>query len=108
MLAAIFLGWLLPAHALSIDVSPHVAMEPVRASIIVRIARNSENRGLYVTADGYRSSFVQLDGEFAPAILEIEWAAVPAGDYDITARVVSSTDLLASAHTKLRVIGRGE
>lgn len=108
-ITALMLGWLLllNAHAVSVDVSPHVAMEPAHASIIVRVPRHPENRGLYVVADGYRSSFVQLDGEFAPAILEIQWAAVPAGDYDITARVVSNTALLASAHTNLRVIGRG-
>lgn len=103
------LGWLLLTvpKAVSIDVSPHVAIEPARALILVRVPRNPENRGLYVMADGYRSSFVQIDGEEAPAIFQMIWTAVPAGDYHIWAVVVSSTRTLARARTRLRVIGRG-
>ena len=96
---------LLSVRPVAIAVSPRVAFAPASVRVTVTVQPNAENRGLYVDASGYRSSFVQLNGEQAPITTYIEWKAVPPGDYTVSADVVSNTQTLGHAATTLRVLG---
>lgn len=100
----------LALQPVTVDIYPHVAIEPADVRISVRVRPNPENRGLYVEADGsmYRASFIQLDGDEAPISYQINWPAFSAGEYTIRASVSSNVRVLARDTTTLKVLGRGE
>ncbi len=105
---ALFVYLALALKPVTVDVSPHIAFAPASVRVTVRVRPNAENRGLYVEAEGggYRSSFIQLEGEDSPITFGIDWPALEAGDYDIRASVSSNVKVLAVDHTAVKVLGR--
>lgn len=101
---------LLAIRPVTVDVSPHVAFAPASVVVSIRVEPNAENRDLIVEASGgdYRRSDVQLEGDRAPIRHTIQWKGLGAGEYHVSASVVSRTYLLGRATTNLRVIGRDE
>jgi hypothetical protein len=70
--------------------------------IRARVEPNADNRVLTIVADGpdfYRRSDVPLDGEEAPRTVELSFRDVPAGDYEVSA-------ILTTTSTRPRVTAR--
>ena len=110
MSAILAWGWLAMVllRPLTIQVTPRFAFAPASVRVTVRVQPHPDNSGVYVTASGYRSSFIQLEGDAAPITNYIEWRSVPAGDYVVTASLISNVAILAHATTTLRVVVREE
>ena len=73
---------------LSLRVTPNVSSAPSTVIVKATIAKNSENRWLYVEADSggfYRSSAIELDGENAPLVTEVSLKNLPGGKYTVSA-----------------------
>ena len=73
---------------LSMRVSPAVAFAPANLNVRMTIASDSENRAIEIVAesgDFYRSSELQLDGEFAPKTNIFEFRSLPMGEYAVRA-----------------------
>jgi hypothetical protein len=92
---------------LTLQVSPHVAMAPARVVIRARVARDAENRAIEIVADSekfFRSSYIQLDGERAPAVTEVALRDLPGGEYQVSVSLFGSNGVRASATKPLRVV----
>jgi hypothetical protein len=66
---------------------PSVAVEPAVLTIRTVIEAAAENRALQIvaqSADYYRSSVIQLDGDKAPRLSVVEFKNLPTGIYDVT------------------------
>lgn len=73
---------------LSLRVTPNVSSAPSTVRVKATVTKNTENRWLHVEADSgsfFRSSDIQLDGENAPLVTEIELRSLPSGEYTVTA-----------------------
>ena len=102
MRAQVFTFGLLLSSALSLNagerlaivVSPRHSFAPASLVVRVHITPDVANRALEVvaeSADYYRSSRIQLDGESAPATSLLEFRSLPGGDYDVRATLIDST-----------------
>ena len=91
----------------SLRVNPSVSVAPTVLAIRVSVAPQSENRALEIIVDSsdfYRLSRVQLDGEHAPTVNTLRIDSVPAGDYEVTATVISADGKrakMARAHVEV-------
>ena len=79
----------------------HVA----RAEVIVQaiVERAADNRAIEVvaeSADFYRSSTTELDGDQAPRLTSVSFRRVPAGIYDVTVRVLDVNGRSVANETK--------
>lgn len=73
---------------LAIRVTPNVSSAPSTVIVRATVARNSDNRWLYVEADSgefFRSSVIQLDGDRAPIVTEFRLPNLPGGNYTVVA-----------------------
>jgi hypothetical protein len=90
------LGTALPLGAterVTMTVSPTQSFAPSDMVVRVHVAPDSANRALVIVADSadyYRSSVVQIDGESGPRMIVLELRSVPGGDYQIRAAVVDA------------------
>ena len=78
---------------LSLRVTPNVSSAPGNVIVKATVAKNAENRWLYIEADSgsfYRSSAIQLDGDKAPAVMEVRLSNLPSGEYSVSAMVRTS------------------
>ena len=78
---------------LSMRVTPKMALEPAFVTVRTVVEANAENRLLEVvaeSADYYRSSAIQLDGESAPRLNVFELKNLPTGTYDVTSVLVGT------------------
>jgi hypothetical protein len=85
-------------QSLTLNVTPAKSFAPAVVRIRARVEPNADNRRLSVVADGpsmYRSSEIPLDGADAPRMVELSFAGLPGGDYEIS---VVLTD--ASGHSR--------
>ena len=93
---------------LRIAVSPQQSFAPSNLRVRVRIEPNADNRTLAVianSADFYRSSEVQLDGEAAPRTITIEFRDMPGGSYEVSSQVRDQSGRrLAYASQEVNVI----
>jgi len=88
----------------------HFFAEPATVQITVAIEPASNQRLLRVSADGasyYRASEVTLDGERDKRLHVVEFRNLPAGDYMLTAEVMSSDAILGKATQGLVVTSTG-
>ena len=72
-------------------VSPSQSFAPSDMVVRVHVAPDAANRALVIVADSadyYRRSVVQIDGESGPRIIVLELRSVPGGDYQIRAAVM--------------------
>lgn len=93
--------WLLSANevtvndAVSVSVSPRVAQEPAQITVRVFVEPDPDNRALEVVAESanfFRRSHVQLDGDRSARTNVFEYHGLPAGDYDVRAVLVEQDD----------------
>jgi hypothetical protein len=89
-LTLIFAGPLQSEDAVEIDIRPAFTTAPGTFRVLVRIAPHEDNRELIIEADSadfYRASHVQVDGEDAARTYPLWLKGLPAGHYTITARL---------------------
>jgi len=81
------------AERVTMTVSPPQSFAPSDMVVRVHVVPDAANRALVIVADSadyYRSSVVQIDGESGPRIIVLELRSVPSGDYQIRAAVVDA------------------
>jgi len=79
---------------ITMRVSPAVAFAPANLVVRATIESDSQNRAVVVTADSadfYRASEVQLDGEQAPRTNTFEFHSLPQGSYEVRATLIGAS-----------------
>ena len=98
-------------QAISIKVRPAVTTFKGSAHLRLLVARDESNRELIWEVDGpsfYRSSTMQLDGAAAPRSYFFILRDLPAGEFEIRARVRRNDNSEKSDRSTIRVIGGPE
>jgi len=113
-IAAVSVLFALPVtggEPLRMTTSPSQSFAPAHLTIQVRIAPFAENGALEVLAqseDFYRSSEIQLEGDRAPATIQFQFRAMPAGDYDVVGILKDRSGHKRSiVHSQVHVIATG-
>jgi hypothetical protein len=73
---------------LSLRVTPNVSSAPSNVIVKATVAPDAGNRWLHIEADSgsfFRSSAIQLEGDKAPTVTEIQLKNLPSGEYTVTA-----------------------
>src|SRR5204862_4761980 len=81
------------ADKLELRVSPAVSMAPASVMVRATVEHDAENRELEIVADSanfYRRSVVELDGEQAPKTTELRLIDIPGGEYEVTATLLNA------------------
>jgi hypothetical protein len=94
---------------LTMRVSPAVAMAPAWVTVHTRVEADTENRALQIiveSRDFYRSSMIQLDGQYAPRVNLFSFPNLPVGQYQVIGIVAGSGGRRATAKGWLVVSGR--
>lgn len=89
----------LSGNSLTMRVSPSVMLAPGYLTVRTTIEANVDNRAMEVIADSptfFRSSRVPLDGDRAPRVNEFVFKDLPAGRYQVTARLMGTSGQRAS------------
>lgn len=76
------------SEKLTLKVTPNVSSAPSTVVVRARVTRDPHNRVLQIGAESgtfYRSSEIQLDGERAPLVTEIQLKNLPSGEYTVVA-----------------------
>ena len=97
------------AERLVIRVSPSVAMAPAWVTVQTTVEADSENRALEIiveSADFFRSSMIQLNGQHSPRVNLFQFPNLPVGQYQVTGIVAGSAGRRAMATGWLVVSGR--
>jgi hypothetical protein len=93
-----------------IAVTPAYSFAPSYMRVRVRLEPNADNRVLAIIAESegfYRRSEVQLDGDEAPASIEMAFPDVPGGEYEIKAVLIDNRGKeCAVSHVPATVISR--
>jgi hypothetical protein len=74
-------------------VSPAVAFAPANLIVRATIEADADNRSVEVVADSadfYRSSQIQLEGDKAPRISQFEFRSLPPGTYEVRAMLIGA------------------
>jgi hypothetical protein len=85
---------------MTIKVSPAVAVAPATLWVRANIESNAGNRAVEVvvdSADFYRSSRIELEGEYAPRTTVFELRNLPGGRYVVTTRLFGPSGQARSA-----------
>ena len=111
LLIAFFLGIHLSAdEAIKISARPTVIVAQGSALLKVIVERNAMNRTLIWEVDGrayYRSSTMQLEGSSAARSYFFMLKDLPAGHFDVRARLVRNDDTEMMDRTRI-VVGGGD
>lgn len=94
---------------LKLRVTPNISNAPSTVSARAIIAPNAGNRVLHIGADSgdfYRSSDVQLDGDKAPMVTEVQLKNLPGGEYTMVAVLRDNRGHETVARQTLVVISR--
>jgi hypothetical protein len=78
---------------LEIRARPSFSFAPAELQLEFRIAPDSANRGLFVSAESdafYRSSLIELEGERAQQVVSIRYQSLPAGDYSVRGALIDA------------------
>lgn len=97
---------------LAIKVSPEVAFAPANLVVRAMIEADHNNRAIEIAADSadfYRSSAMQLDGDRAPRTRTFEFRSLPSGTYEVRARLFGvDGQVLKSVRHQVTVLPNGE
>jgi len=98
-----------PAKELvEIKVRGYYFAAPATVPMVVAVEPAARNRMLVVEADSddyFRSSAIELEGENEKRLHTVEFRSLPAGTYEIRARVMSKNEVLGTAVEGLVVTG---
>src|SRR5262245_9136119 len=92
---------------ITLRVTPTVSRAPAYVNVIAQIERDRSNRTLEVTAESaeyYRKSTIDLDGEQAPRVTEISFKSLPSGSYLVSAVLVDDQGRKSVAQGTLLVV----
>ena len=110
-LAAGFLGGAMQLsadEAISITVRPAVTSYRGSAQLKVLVSRDNKNRALIWEVDGpnyYRSSSIALDGAASPRSYLFIVKDLPAGEFDVRAKVERNDSTAAMDRSTIKVVG---
>ncbi len=91
-----------------VRVTPNVSMAPATVRVVVTVEPDANNRELELVADSgvfYTSSTVQLEGSKAPRLQWFVFKELPAGTYEVTARVLQKNGDSRQAAAEYMVMG---
>jgi hypothetical protein len=94
---------------LTLRVTPNVSSAPSTVNVRAIITPNVDNRVLHIQADSgefYRSSDVQLEGDKAPMVTELQLKNLPSGDYTVVAVLRDRMGRETVARQTLMVLSR--
>ena len=98
-------------ESLSIRVSPAVSFAPANLVIRTTIEPDASNRAVEIVADSadfFRSSAIELDGERAPRTTMFEFRSLPAGEYHVQVSVIGADGRpRAVARSQINVVESG-
>ncbi len=96
---------------IAMKVSPAVAFAPANLVVRAMIEANADNRAVEIiaeSADFYRSSQIQLEGDRAPRINQFEFRSLPPGTYEVRAMLIGADGQhTASARQQVNIIASG-
>src|SRR5688572_23936514 len=99
------------SERISMRVSPAIAFAPANLVVRTQIAADAANRAIQIvaeSADFYRSSEMQLDGERAPRSSVFEFRSLPGGAYTVRAVLKGAGgDELAVTQTSVNIVEGG-
>jgi hypothetical protein len=78
---------------ITMKVSPAVSFAPANLVVRATIVADADNRAVQIvaeSADFYRSSEIQVEGDKAPRTNTIEFRSLPPGSYEVRANLVGS------------------
>lgn len=113
LLTAVISLLALPAGAgdkLSMKVSPAVAFAPANLVVRAYVAADADNRAIEViaeSADFYRSSQMELDGDKAPRTNVFEFRSLPTGTYQVSAVLMGAQGQRALVRSQVNVMASG-
>jgi len=96
---------------ISVKVSPAVAFAPANLVVRTMIEADQDNRAVEIiaeSADFYRSSQIQLEGDKAPRTTTFEFRSLPPGTYEVKAFLLGAGgEQRAFARQQINVITSG-
>jgi methionine-rich copper-binding protein CopC len=100
LIACVVIAWvsanqIAASDAVTVTVSPTVASEPARITIVVSVEPDADNRALEVITESehfFRSSYRQLEGERSARTSVFVYHGLPAGDYEVRVVLVAVDD----------------
>jgi hypothetical protein len=96
------------SERLTLRVTPAVSFAPANLIVRTMVEADPDNRAIAIvaeSADFYRSSEIQLDGDRAPRTTIFEFRSMPGGTYNVTATLFgASRQALTSVRQRVRVI----
>ena len=96
---------------ITVKVSPAVAFAPANLVVRTMIEADQDNRAVEIiaeSADFYRSSQIQLEGDKAPRTTSFEFRSLPPGTYDVRALLIGADgEQRAFARQTINVIASG-
>ena len=96
---------------ITMKASPEISFAPAHLVVRTVVEPDPDNRALEIiidSADFYRSSLIQLEGDLAPRTSVIEFRSVPGGNYQISARLLGQGgESRASVRRNVDVIANG-
>ncbi len=114
LLGVLMLASTLPLGAgerLTMKVSPAVAFAPANLMVRAMVVADADNRAVEViaeSADFYRSSMTQLEGDQAARINQCEFRSLPPGTYQVRANLFGSNGQpRATIRQQIKVIASG-
>ena len=96
---------------ITVKVSPAVAFAPANLVVRTMIEADQDNRAVEIvaeSADFYRSSQIQLEGDKAPRTTNFEFRSLPPGTYEVRALLIGTGgEQRAFARQTINVIESG-
>ena len=96
---------------ISVKVSPSVAFAPANLVVRTMIQADQDNRAVEIiaeSADFYRSSQIELEGDKAPRTTMFEFRSLPPGTYEVKALLYGTGgEPIAFARQQINVIASG-
>jgi len=96
---------------ITVKVSPAVAFAPANLVVRTMIEADQDNRAVEIvaeSADFYRSSQIQLEGDKAPRTTNFEFRSLPPGTYEVRALLIGTGgEQRAFARQMINVIASG-
>ena len=96
---------------MTIKVSPAVAFAPANLIVRTMIVADADNRAVEIiaeSADFYRSSMVQLDGDKAARTSSFEFRSLPPGNYEVRANLFGARgEQRATVRQQINVMASG-
>jgi hypothetical protein len=96
---------------ITIKVTPSVAFAPGNLIVRATVPADADNRAIEIVAESaefYRSSMIQLEGDKAARISQFEFRSLPPGSYEVRANLYGANgEQRASIFHRVKVIESG-